>query len=260
MTRTLGASFGALPARNADQSGLDSRISRLTVPLNGCAILASRYFCHLNHRSPRQKCRPFIRHEFIEKSAVALPVRNDSGGRGGRTHTIYAAGCKPQTKVRLRLLVSRHRLRHRLVEEIKMTFRSSGRAKRNLRHWAHGQLGALTAPSCKQGLSVFLSIGVTLSSLNLDGCAKTKQAQQAATPTQQAPPTSYATPTADQLYSLVAPIALFPDNLLAQVLAGSTFPDQITTAYQWVQQNSTLKGQQFLEAVNRQPWDASVKG
>ena len=141
-----------------------------------------------------------------------------------------------------------------------MTFRSTGRAKRNFRDWAHGQLGGLSTPSCKQGLSVFLSIGVTLSSLNLDGCAKAKQPQQATTPSQQAPPTSYATPTADQLYSLVAPIALFPDNLLAQVLAGSTFPDQITTAYQWVQQNSTLKGQQLLQAVNQQPWDASVKG
>jgi hypothetical protein len=115
-------------------------------------------------------------------------------------------------------------------------------------------------PSCKQGLSVFLSISMTLSLVNLDGCEKPKQAQQGSSQSQQAPPATYATPTPDQLYSLVAPIALFPDNLLAQVLAGSTFPDQITTAYQWVQQNSTLKGQQLLEAVNQQSWDASVKG
>jgi hypothetical protein len=101
---------------------------------------------------------------------------------------------------------------------------------------------------------------MTLSLVNLDGCEKPKQAPQASGQSQQAPPATYATPTADQLYSLVAPIALFPDNLLAQVLAGSTFPDQITTAYQWVQQNATLKGQQLLEAVNQQPWDASVKG
>src|SRR5271156_6713895 len=39
MTRTLGAFFGALSARNADQSGLESRTSRLMVPLNGLAIL-----------------------------------------------------------------------------------------------------------------------------------------------------------------------------------------------------------------------------
>lgn len=117
-------------------------------------------------------------------------------------------------------------------------------------------------PNCKQGLSVFLCICLNLSFINLDGCEKSKVAQKGSQPaqSQQAPPATYATPTADQLYSLVAPIALFPDNLLAQVLAGSTFPDQITTAYQWVQQNSKLQGQQLLEIVNQQPWDASVKG
>jgi len=49
-------------------------------------------------------------------------------------------------------------------------------------------------------------------------------------------------PTAEQLYQLVAPIALFPDNLLAQVLAASTYPDQVSAAYTWLQQNSSLKG------------------
>jgi hypothetical protein len=143
-----------------------------------------------------------------------------------------------------------------------MTFVSTGLAKCNLRHWARARLGGFTVPSCKQGLSVFLCICVNLSFINLDGCEKPKLAQQRSqpAPSQQAPTASYATPTADQLYSLVAPIALFPDNLLAQVLAGSTFPDQITTAFHWVQQNSKLQGQQLLEAANQQPWDASVKG
>ena len=72
--------------------------------------------------------------------------------------------------------------------------------------------------------------------------------------------TTNAVPTADQLYQLVAPIALFPDNLLAQVLAASTFPDEVSAAYAWLQQNSSLKGQQLLDAVNEQSWDASVKG
>src|SRR5208282_4871184 len=76
----------------------------------------------------------------------------------------------------------------------------------------------------------------------------------------QAPATTYATPTADQLYQLVAPIALFPDNLVAMVLAASTYPDQVSAAYQWLQQNSNLKGQQLTEAANQQSWDASVKG
>ena len=61
-----------------------------------------------------------------------------------------------------------------------MVRRSTGRAKRNLRHWAHGQLRALTAPSCKQGLSVFLSISVTLSSLDLDGLAQSSNRKPSA--------------------------------------------------------------------------------
>lgn len=105
---------------------------------------------------------------------------------------------------------------------------------------------------CKQTLSILLSV---LLMIPLESCKKKE-----ATVTRQPPPTTYATPTADQLYQLVAPIALFPDNLLAQVLAGSTFPDQITAAYQWLQQNSTLKGPQLMQTVDQQPWDASVKG
>jgi Protein of unknown function (DUF3300) len=116
----------------------------------------------------------------------------------------------------------------------------------------------------KQALSVVLSVCVILSVMGTDGCgkktepaqpAKTQQAQQG-----QAPSTTYAAPTADQLYQLVAPIALFPDNLVAIVLAASTYPDQVNAAYQWLQQNSNLKGQQLTEVANQQPWDASVKG
>lgn len=110
----------------------------------------------------------------------------------------------------------------------------------------------------KQALAVFLSVSLTFSTLGLDGCKKEQpQSQQAQG---QAPATTYASPTPDQLYQLVAPIALFPDNLVALVLASSTFPDQITAAQQWLQQNSSLKGQQLMETVNQQSWDNSVKG
>jgi Protein of unknown function (DUF3300) len=115
----------------------------------------------------------------------------------------------------------------------------------------------------KQILSVCLSITLTLSVIDLDGCAKKSDqgpATQGQTPASQAPATTYATPTPDQLYQLVAPIALFPDNLLAQVLAGSTYPDQVTAAYNWMKQNANLKGQQLMETVNQQPWDNSIKG
>ena len=121
---------------------------------------------------------------------------------------------------------------------------------------------------CQQTLSFLLCLSLIF---GLDGCSKKSEpagsqpagsqpAGQAQNASQQAPATTYATPTADQLYQLVAPIALFPDNLVAMVLAASTFPDQVSAAYQWLQQNSGLKGPQLMEAANQQPWDNSVKG
>src|SRR6516225_3034130 len=118
-------------------------------------------------------------------------------------------------------------------------------------------------------LAVILSFGMTLATSPLEGCGKDRdsaaqtsstQAQQAQEGNQQAPPTTQATPTADELYQLVAPIALFPDNLVAQVLAASTYPDQVTAAHTWLQQNSNLKGDQLMQAVDKQQWDNSIKG
>jgi hypothetical protein len=64
---------------------------------------------------------------------------------------------------------------------------------------------------------------------------------------------------ADQLDSLVAPIALYPDPLLAQVLAASTHPVEIVEANRWLKANSTLKGEGLTNAAAKQPWDASVQ-
>jgi len=113
----------------------------------------------------------------------------------------------------------------------------------------------------KRILSIFLSVAVAMVTWPLDACKKSEPVVTRSGPAaQQAPAATYAVPTADQLYQLVAPIALFPDNLVAQVLAASTYPDQISAAYAWLQQNSNLKGDQLLQAVDQQPWDASVKG
>jgi len=108
----------------------------------------------------------------------------------------------------------------------------------------------------KQALAILLCVFLIV---EFDGCKKEVPVVKS-NQSQAAPQTTYAAPSADQLYQLVAPIALFPDNLLAQVLAGSTFPDQIDAAYKWLQQNPSLKGQQLVQAVDQQPWDASVKG
>jgi Protein of unknown function (DUF3300) len=65
--------------------------------------------------------------------------------------------------------------------------------------------------------------------------------------------------TPEQLQQLVAPIALYPDELVAEVLAASTYPTQIVEAERWLQQNSSLKGAQLASEVDKQSWDPSVK-
>jgi uncharacterized membrane protein YgcG len=70
---------------------------------------------------------------------------------------------------------------------------------------------------------------------------------------------SYAQQTPEQLQQLAAPIALYPDSLVALILAASTFPDQVVEADRWMQANPDLKGEAFGQAVDQQPWDPSVK-
>ena len=83
--------------------------------------------------------------------------------------------------------------------------------------------------------------------------------QDAAPPAEpsQAPPYTQQTP--EQIQELVAPIALYPDSLVAQILAASTFPEQVVQADRWVQGHPDLKGGDLAKAVDSQPWDPSVK-
>src|SRR5207249_11136081 len=83
---------------------------------------------------------------------------------------------------------------------------------------------------------------------------------------QNAAPTGSAAPAAeapkipnDQLDSLVAPIALYPDPLLAQTLAASTYPLEIIQLEQWMNKNKNLKGKGLADAVEKQNWDPSVQ-
>jgi hypothetical protein len=85
-------------------------------------------------------------------------------------------------------------------------------------------------------------------------------AQASHTPGETAPPAPpYAQQTPEQLQQLVAPIALYPDSLVAQILAAATFPEQIVEADRWVQAHPDLKGDALGQAVDQQPWDPSVK-
>src|SRR5262249_47863635 len=71
-------------------------------------------------------------------------------------------------------------------------------------------------------------------------------------------PTS-STPSPKELQQLVAPIALYPDGLVAQILAGSTYPAQIVEAQRWMQEHQNQQGQELAQAVDQQPWDPSIK-
>src|SRR5262245_13186619 len=65
----------------------------------------------------------------------------------------------------------------------------------------------------------------------------------------------------DQLDSLVAPIALYPDSLLSQVLVASTYPLEIVQLQQWLQRNAGLTKDQnkLADTVKNQPWDPSIQ-
>src|SRR5271155_4916293 len=65
--------------------------------------------------------------------------------------------------------------------------------------------------------------------------------------------------TAEELQAVVAPIALYPDALVAQILSAATFPDQVAIASYWLEQNKSLTGSALVTAVDAQSWDKSVK-
>ena len=102
--------------------------------------------------------------------------------------------------------------------------------------------------------------------LPLSGCDRQKSPTrwaQAPRPRRSAATASapaYTPLTADQLYQLVSPVALFPDKLLAQVLAGAGYPDQISAADAWLVQNRGLQPAALSSAADAQPWDPSVRG
>jgi len=88
--------------------------------------------------------------------------------------------------------------------------------------------------------------------------------------TEATPPTAPATAPApadapaaeippEQLESLVAPIALYPDPLLAQTLVAATYPLEIIQLQQWLAKNKDLKDKALADAVAKQPWDPSIQ-
>jgi uncharacterized membrane protein YgcG len=76
-------------------------------------------------------------------------------------------------------------------------------------------------------------------------------------PEQTAPSAQQLSP--QQLEDLAAPIALYPDTLLSQLLVASTYPLEVVEAQQWLQQNGNLKGKKLMNAAQKQNWDPSIQ-
>jgi len=115
----------------------------------------------------------------------------------------------------------------------------------------------------KRSLGFLLSLGLLFAtwpqSLSAYQDAQASEQAPAQAPAQGAQGPPYTQQTPEQLQQLVAPIALYPDSLVAQILAASTFPEQIVEADRWVQAHPDLKGDALGQAVDQQPWDPSVK-
>jgi Protein of unknown function (DUF3300)/Chaperone of endosialidase len=85
------------------------------------------------------------------------------------------------------------------------------------------------------------------------------QTPAAPTPAAPAPDQSQQLLKSEELDQLVAPIALYPDTLLAEILMASTYPLEVVQADRWATENKNLKGDQLKAAVEKQSWDDSVK-
>jgi hypothetical protein len=106
----------------------------------------------------------------------------------------------------------------------------------------------------QQLLSIVLSFLLVCVAVPLDAVGQQSAPSGSSGYTGQAAPLS-----ANELQKLVAPIALYPDALVAQILGAATFPDQVAYADGWLKQNSNLPATALMQAVDAQPWDPSVK-
>src|SRR5947209_9870232 len=105
--------------------------------------------------------------------------------------------------------------------------------------------------SIQQGLAVALSFCLLLAN------SRGGFAYQAGSITQSPPQAEQQ--SSEQLQQLVAPIALYPDTLIAQILAAATYPSEIVEAGRWMEQQKVLTGNHLAREVDKQSWDASVK-
>src|SRR5258708_7135830 len=101
--------------------------------------------------------------------------------------------------------------------------------------------------------SLLLLLVASLSVVPVFAIAQTPPPGAAAAPP--SPPTPL---PQDKLDALLAPIALYPDQLLGQVLMASTYPLEVVEAARFAEQNRELKGDALENALKDKPWDPSV--
>ena len=101
-----------------------------------------------------------------------------------------------------------------------------------------------------QGLALFLSWTLLTFGVTNGFAYQADPSSQPAQAAQQSP---------EQLQQLAAPIALYPDALIAQILPAATYPDQVIEAEKWMEQHKDLQGGELAAEVDKQSWDASVK-
>jgi len=114
-------------------------------------------------------------------------------------------------------------------------------------------------PKRKLGGSNFRCLLVTICAIGLlpnDTLAYMQSPPSAQAPSSQDQETKI---SGEQLDSLVAPIALYPDPLLAQVLAASTYPLELVQLQQWLEKHKDLKDQALADAVQKEGWDPSIE-
>jgi len=106
----------------------------------------------------------------------------------------------------------------------------------------------------QKSLAILLSWSLVIGTVP-GGSAYASQSAQS----EEQPTNPGTTQPANELQQLVAPIALYPDALISQILAGATYPTEIVEADRWTQGHANLKGQDLANEVDKQPWDPSVK-
>src|SRR5580698_9180729 len=134
------------------------------------------------------------------------------------------------------------------------------------RKWMR-RLAATSLEASKRGIalvliSLMIPMGIAqVSAFAQDAPPPPPPDQQGAPPPDDsaAPPQQYNALSPDQLNQLVAPIALYPDSLVAQVLAASTYPTQVVDADRFVQSNQGVAPDQLAQMVDGQSWDPSIK-